>query len=215
MRNFKSIIFDLDGTLLDSSLGIFNSVRYAEKMMGLEKISDSRLKEFVGPPPKKMYAKVYNLSEEKALKCAGYHREYSKNYGAYESNKYEGLVTLLETLQGKNYKLSVATLKSQKIAENVLEYHGIKKYFDAIIGMDDKESLTKARTIELAMESVGVLEKEKTLMVGDSLYDLDGAKECGIKFVAALYGFGFDKEVQDENVYACINKISELLQILS
>ena len=215
MRNFKSIIFDLDGTLLDSSLGIFNSVRYAEKMMGLEKISDSRLKQFVGPPPKKMYAAVYNLNEEDALKCAKYHREYGRNYGACESTKYEGLVALLETLKSKNYKLSVATLKSQNIAESVLEYHGIKKYFDAVIGMDAKESLTKAKTIEMAMESVGVLEKEKTLMVGDSQYDLDGAKECGVKFVAALYGFGFDKEVVGENVYACINKISELLKILS
>ena len=63
MKKYKLIIFDLDGTLLDTSKGIFNSVRYAEKMMGFEPLKDDKLKEFVGPPPKDMYMKDYGISE--------------------------------------------------------------------------------------------------------------------------------------------------------
>ena len=72
----KMVVFDLDGTLLDTSPGIFNSVRYAEKELGLVPVREEELKKFLGPPPKEMYKKIHGLDEKTALMAVRKHREY-------------------------------------------------------------------------------------------------------------------------------------------
>lgn len=188
-KNYEIILFDLDGTLLDTSPGIFNSVRYAESQLGLTPIPDARLKEFVGPPPKAMYMKIYGLDEDRALLAAQKHREYGRTKAIFEANVYPGIVELLSCLKNQGYKLAVATLKSQQIADTILEYYEIAHYFDAIIGMDPQETLTKCRTIQLAVSQTNTT--GNAILIGDSRYDYDGAQEAGIDFLGVLYGFGF------------------------
>ena len=192
MKHYELILFDLDGTLLDTSPGIFNSVRYAESQMGLTPIPDSQLREFVGPPPKSMYQRIYGLSEDAALQAAQKHREYGKTKAIYEAQVYPGIQELLAQLKASGYKLAVATLKAETIARTILEYYGIAEYFDTIVGMDPQETLTKRMTIDLAKERTG--SAGKTILVGDSIYDYDGAMEAGIDFLGVLYGFGFAPE---------------------
>ena len=194
MGQYELIIFDLDGTLLDTSPGIFNSVRYAESQMKLLPIPAARLSEFVGPPPKSMYMKVYGLDEDQALLAAQKHREYGRTKAIYDAGIYPGIPELLSQLKAKGYKLAVATLKSQQIAEVILEHYGLHRYFDAIVGMDPQETLTKCRTIQLAVQHTGTC--GKVLLVGDSQYDWIGAQEADIDFVGALYGFGFGRDGQ-------------------
>jgi len=188
-QQYELILFDLDGTLLDTSPGIFNSVRYAEKQLMLEPVPEERLKGFVGPPPKKMYAQVYGLGEEQALFAAQKHREYGRTKAIYEAEVYPGIADMLSELKLQGYKLGVTTLKSQEIAETILEYYGLGQYFDVIIGMDAQESLTKSKTIQLAIKKTSTT--GKVVLVGDSQYDYDGAQEAGIDFIGVLYGFGF------------------------
>ena len=209
-KKYDLVIFDLDGTLLNTSAGIFNSVRYAEQNMGLNPIANERLKEFVGPPPKSMYMKVYGLDEEKAFEAAKFHREYGRTKAIYEAVLYDGVLELLKGLKNSGYKLAVSTLKGQKIAEAVLENFEIAKYFDVIVGMDEKESLTKCMTIKLAMDYVNV--SQKAVMIGDSQYDYDGATEAGIDFIGVTYGFGFDTShnypfKKSDNVYEIFDSV--------
>lgn len=209
MKAYDLIIFDLDGTLLDTSRGIFNSVRFSEQKMGLIPMPEERLKEFVGPPPQKMYASIYNLDEAQAFQATFYHRQYGKEHGIYEATIYPGIKELLNTLKTQGVKLAVATLKLENIAEKVLLHYGLYDLFDVIVGMDVDESLTKAKTIELVLKKMGVV-NEKALMVGDSSYDEMGARQIGVDFVAALYGFGFS----NETTLTAINYPLELLNIL-
>lgn len=190
--NYELVIFDLDGTLLNTSQGIYNSVRYAEKQLDLPAIEDSLLPIFVGPPPAQMYQKLYGLTEREALRAAQYHREYSRKYGIYEAEIYEGMKEVLEGLKERGLKTAVATLKSQEIAEKILEHFDLRDYFDVIIGMDKEESLTKADTIQMSREAVG--SRGKAVLIGDSRYDQEGAAEAGIDFIGVLYGFGFQSE---------------------
>ncbi len=206
---WELIIFDLDGTLLDTSEGIFNSVRYAEKMLGLSPVSGTELREFVGPPPKEMYRKKYGLSEEAALSAVKRHREYGMSKALYESAIYEGVEDTLKYLKSRKKKLAVATLKGQAIAEKILEINGLKKYFDTIVGMNADETYTKCDTIRIAMENTGC---KTALMVGDSEYDRIGSKEAGIDFVGALYGFGLNAELQYP--FNTINRMIELISII-
>lgn len=191
MLNYDLLIFDLDGTLLDTSQGIFNSVRYAEEHMGFNAVEDSVLRQFVGPPPKLIYQKVYNVSEEIALEATKKHREYAKTKAICEAKPYPKVRETLSRLKNSGYKLAVATLKSQTIAETVLRVNGLYDLFDVIVGMDEKESLTKCETILLVLKKIG--KQEKALMIGDSLFDFEGAIEAKVDFVGVLYGFGFQE----------------------
>lgn len=206
-KKYDLVIFDLDGTLLDTSPGIFGSVRYAEEMLGLTPLSDSELRFFVGPPPKSMYMKMYGLDEETASLAAKYHREYGRQKAVYQAKPYPYISQVLFELKKSGYKLAVGTLKSQLIAEKVLEITNISKYFDIIIGMDDNEHLTKSMIIDLIVEKTG---SDKAVMVGDSIYDYDGATESNIDFLGVLYGFGFNQN--EEYSFLTVSETKEIIE---
>lgn len=192
MSGYRLIIFDLDGTLLDTSKGIFNSVRYAEEKMGLLPTAEENLRKFVGPPPAEMYRELYGLDEEASLQAAMWHREYGRNRAIYEASLYDGVPETLARLSKQGYLLSVATLKRQDIAERVLSFYGIDGYFTHIVGMNMEETDTKAGLIKRICEWEDVTSGNEVLMIGDSFYDHEGAMETGVDFVGVSYGFGFD-----------------------
>lgn len=210
MAKYETIIFDLDGTLLDTSPGIFNSVRFAEQQLGFAPIPDDQLRVFVGPPPKQMYQKVYGVSEETAAVATGFHRQYSREKAIYEATIYPGMKETLTALKQQGYKLAVATLKGQKIAEKVLQIHELYDFFDSIVGMDEVESFTKCKTIQVAIEQTNTT--GKVLMVGDSEYDYVGACEAKVDFVGAVYGFGIGAE---DTRFPLIDKTQGLLAFIN
>ncbi len=189
---YELVLFDLDGTLLDTSQGIFNSVRFAEKNMGFKPVQNEMLPLFVGPPPKKMYQEIYGVSEQEAIEATKFHRQYGATKAVYEARVYDNMVELLQMLKRKGVKTGVTTLKSQHIAEKVLEASGIRCFFDVVVGMNHAESLTKADTIVIATKSIG--KNVSTVLIGDSCYDMEGAKDVGIDFIGVKYGFGFSNK---------------------
>ena len=209
MCQYDLILFDLDGTLLDTSTGIFNSVRFAEKQMNLNSVPDERLREFVGPPPIKMYMDVYGLDEVSALLAARFHREYGRTKAIYEAEPYPDMVQTLQQLNSKGFKLGVATLKSQEIAEEVLRLNGMLDLFMCVVGMDKDETRKKVDTIRMAQLDTNA---KKAVLVGDSPYDYEGAIAAGIDFIGVLYGFGF-KECE-AYPFATIKAPADLLCLL-
>lgn len=203
------VIFDLDGTLLDTSRGIFNSVRYVEKELNLIPILEEDLRKFVGPPPKEMYKKIYGLDDMMALKAAKKHRQYGAERAVYEAEAYDGIKEVLAELRQRGYKLGVATLKKQDIAEAVLKNFEMSHFFDAIVGMDENESYTKCMTITKAMETVSA---RKAIVVGDSVYDFEGAQLAKTEFIGVLYGFGFAEG--EKYFFKTVSSARELLKII-
>lgn len=190
MKKYKGIIFDLDGTLLDTSEGIYNAIRYTEKKMGFDPLPDSVLHEFVGPPSLQSYLNHFPIDQETALQAVVHHRHYQSGQGAREAKAYDGMIPLLAMLKQSGYKIGVATLKRQDITETTLEAAEIIDYFDSIHGIDAAESLTKADIIRLVLRDFS-LSPERAVMIGDSCYDAEGAAAVGMDFIAVDYGFGF------------------------
>ena len=209
-RKYELVIFDLDGTLLDTSQGIFNSVRYAENKMGLRPVSDDVLRTFLGPPPQKMYSKIYGLNEKEAFMAAKLHREYGLKKAINEAVVYPNILDTLNFIGEEGYKLAVATLKSQNIAEKILSNYELLGYFDCVVGMDAYESMTKEQTISKAVLDTET--KGEAVMVGDSIIDMIGAELAGADFIGALYGFGFSEPVDSK--WHFIKDISELKKML-
>lgn len=195
MFNYDLVIFDLDGTLLNSEEGVFESIKYAVKQVGVKTPSTSLLKMCIGPPLNVSFPKLGIPSDkmEEAVKAMKESYEIKECYKKAEL--YPDTIQLLKLLKSKNIKLAVATLKPYSVAVKVLEYFSILQYFDCVIGPsgDDAVKSTKATYISRCLKKLDV-EPSKTLMVGDYDSDAIGSYENGCDFAAAMFGFGFNKE---------------------
>ena len=198
----RLIIFDLDGTLADTSLGIVNSHRYAHRMMGREEPSSDELRAVIGGPLLSTYRDRFGFSDEEARRALAYYRSWYAEKGIHEAIPYPGVKDLLESLKRKGFLLSVATLKSERLAKALLHNMELLSYFDAVHGMDESDSRTKASLIQMCMNDMQV-GRHETVLVGDSVHDLEGAKDVGIAFVGVSYGFGFKNSIQPEGVNIC------------
>lgn len=190
MRPYQTIIFDLDGTLADTSEGIYNCIRYAQKMMNLPPITDAQMRSHIGPPMHESYERNFHLSGSALEQAIGFHKEYALTKGLYEASLYNGIPQLLSQLKSRGFKLAVATLKYEETAKKMLSFLNVASFFDVICGTLSEVKLTKAQLLEKCVDLCQG-EKSTALLVGDSSYDALGAQEAGIDFLGVTYGFGF------------------------
>lgn len=206
---YDLVIFDLDGTLLDTSKGIYGSVRYAESVIGVNPIDEKFLKVFLGPPPSKVYAELYNLSENDVMKAVNAHRRYGMEKAIDEVTLYDGMKETLQKIKEMGIRMAVATLKRQRIAEAMIKKYKLNQFFDVIIGMNDLENMTKSDTIKLAIKKTNAI---NPVMVGDSEYDYEGSQIVGISFIGVTYGFGFS--IEQTYPFCLANKPSDILKLI-
>ena len=187
----KLIVFDFDGTIADTSEGIFNSIRYTQKMMGLPEITAEQMRSHVGPPIEESYNRSFGLVRGELKRAIAFHKEYAVKQGYRELRLYDGIIETLERLRSSGYKTAVATLKVQDTVDKILDSFKIKDKFDFVAGITDPSS--KA---ELVLKCAGQLgcSKSETILIGDSEYDAIGAQNAQVDFIAVTYGFGFKPE---------------------
>ncbi len=202
MRRYDAVIFDLDGTLLDTSEGIFRSVSYAIEKLGFEKLKPEVLRTFIGPPIQRSFALVYGLGKQEADEAADVFRNRYKEEDLLFAKPYEGIFETLNALRNAGIKTAVATYKRQDYAEKILIHFGFDKACDAICGSDLEGKLSKRDIIENAINCLGA-GKRGVVMIGDSDNDAVGASEIGVDFIGVTYGFGFSR-AEDVNEFPCI-----------
>lgn len=211
-NSFKYIFFDLDGTLVASALGIVNSFKYALEKMDMTIPTDEILMTFVGPPLDQSF-RFCGVDEAEIDRAIELYRENYIPRGIYESYIFEGIENVLKTLKENGKSLIVTTSKVEHLAEKVLADHNISKYFDFICGSDvELTRNSKAKVIEYAFERANISNRDEAIIVGDTKYDIIGAKETGIKSIGVLYGYGSNDELKDADYIA--EKSSDILSIL-
>ncbi len=212
---YEYILFDLDGTLTDSGIGITNSVMYALKKYGIEVSHRSQLYRFIGPPLINSFENYYGLSEEKAKTSVEYYREYYRDKGIFENFLYDGVEDLLKTLQDNNKILIVATSKSEVFAKQVLEYFNIAKYFTYIAGSNiDGTRTKKDEVIKYALESCNIIDISKVIMIGDREHDIIGAKKVGIDSIGVLFGYGDRNELEEAGADFIVDTVADIGKVL-
>lgn len=210
---YKYILFDLDGTLLDTTQGVIDAVKITITQYGFSMPSDEILKSFVGPPMQKTMGEVFDLDKETALLAANDFRANYKKYSLYKAELYPNIIEMFEKLIDKGFKIAIATNKSHENAEGIIKYFGLDKYCDYYMGSDLAGKLTKADIVEKCIEMLGA-DKAQTVLIGDSQFDLNGAKQAGIDFVGVTYGFGF-KNPKDIQSNLFFNNVPALTNFLT
>lgn len=191
---YKAALWDMDGTLFFTKRGIVKAVDDASKEAGLPMVDRDKVDMFIGPPIQFGFKDYYGLTLDDAKLVADLFRKSYREKGyVLECDPYEGVIESLKTLKEAGVKLAVATLKKQDMAERICEKFGLDTVFDCIYGSDAQDNLKKCDIIDLCCKELGV-DKSEAVMIGDTVFDAEGAEKAGSPFLAVTYGFGFHSQ---------------------
>jgi len=206
------LLFDLDGTLIDSSAGIYASLNYAMKEMNRKPLSQKTLKSFIGPPLMDSFINI-GMSEDEAKEAVDHYRTLYKEKGMYQVTSYDGIKEVLTQLT-KRYELFVATSKPEFFAIKIISHLGFNQFFQDIYGADLKGVRSdKKAVIHDVLKAEKIEDLSSVIMIGDRAHDIIGAKENGIESIGVLYGFGDKEELEKAGASKTIAKPAELLDI--
>lgn len=208
----KAILFDLDGTLTDSGEGIINCASMTLERFGIPVPSREEMRVFVGPPLHETFVK-FGVPEDRADEAIAIYRERYIPIGAYENVPYPGIRELLETLQKEGCRLYVATSKPEGMSVKILEHFDLAKYFVKICGAaTDRSRNTKEAVISYLLEET--VEAGNMTMVGDTIYDVLGAKALGIPCIGVSWGYGEVMDMRSAGAKGIAYSTEELLSML-
>lgn len=212
----KTILFDLDGTLLNTEEGVTKCVQYALRHFGIDEPDLTKLLIFIGPPLEDQFMGIYGLTAEQAEEGVQKYRERYSVYGTSETKLYPKVEETLGFLQEKGFVLAVASSKNESACVRLMEHFGIAQYFDLICGAtDDGRISAKADVLKLAMSRIGSGNPEDYVLVGDTRYDAAGAKAVGMDCLGVSYGFGTREELEALGVIGVCDSMEEVGRYLA
>lgn len=195
LLNFKYFIFDFDGTIAQSGMGITRSAAYAIEQMGYPALTDEQLRKFVGPPLHDSFCKLCGMSEDEATEAVRQYRVRYNDIGKFEADIYPGITQMLKALKQAGAWVAVASGKPKEFLVQIIEHFGLTPYFDAVTGPDlqNRSSDKTQQVIEAMPEGANFAE---ACMVGDRCFDVDAGKNLGMHTVAVEYGYGNREEFE-------------------
>lgn len=216
MNHYKNILFDLDGTLIDSKQGVLSCVKKTFADLNFPLPSEKRLDGFMGPPLEYCFTQVCGLNWEQAAQAIKVYRRYYEGGGIYDAKVYNGMTQLLKELKSAGCKLGVATSKNQRFAGIVLKHCEIFDCFDTVAGAPDNIEVKwlKKDSVEKAMGELAGANKHNTVLVGDRMFDAEGAKAAGINSIGVLFGYGTKAELESSSFNAIAVDIKSLSELL-
>ena len=209
-KTITTLLFDFDGTVFDTVEGITKSIQYALRKHG----RDAELEElrcFAGPPLVDKFMEVYEVSKEEAEQLVTDFRERYVPIGVYESSPFPGIRELLEAVRAAGKKTAIATSKPQALAELLLQRAGLRNLFDVVVGSGGGvNNDAKWQIVTQAMELCGS-KPEDCVLVGDTKYDVEGAKKCGIPCIGVRWGYAAEGELEAAGTAAIVETPGEVL----
>lgn len=209
------VLFDLDGTITDSSEGIINSILFALGKMGKAETDKQKLRSFVGPSLKQTFLTNYFPNGDDYKKAIVFYREYYATKGIYENKLYDGVYELLQTLFEGGATIALATAKPTYFAKIILRHFKIDHFFDTVVGshLDGKRS-TKEEIIFEVLDQLGLPKSEKIFMIGDREYDITGGQRHNLITIGVRYGYGPKGELDAVKPNFTVNKPLDILKCI-
>ena len=181
---YNNAIFDVDGTIIDSSEGVFGTLRLAVEKMGKPPISEDKIKLFMGPSLFDGFTRIAGYTEQEAWRGIEIYRECYASGGLYKCKMFDGYPELFEKLTKKGVKLCAASTKPQVFLTPLFEHLGIAKYFEKVLGPIKEATGSSKKDLILAAKL-----SENAVMIGDRKYDIISAREAGVDVIGVTYGF--------------------------
>ena len=196
MTKYPVTVFDMDGTLIDSVPGIVNAMKYALDRLDLKPPENFDIRPCLGPPLSWSFQTQLLVPPELVEKAISVYREYYGQTGVFEAEPYPGIKELLEDLNQAGAVVCLATTKYSVMAEMMLKHFGLWQLIrHAAMATVDQVKSTKKEMLQDILARCGQ-GPEKAVMIGDTLYDAEGAASAGLDFIGVLYGYGLREEME-------------------
>lgn len=209
----KAILFDLDGTIINSEEGITKCVQYALKAYGVDEPDLKKLLCFIGPPLDPVFRERYGMTEKEAFQAVQKYRERFDQKGIFECSLYEGVAEVIRSFKEKGYVLALASSKPEPACRRILEHFHLLPCFDEVVGSTlDGTISTKQEVLEelgRRMEHMHI-SKDEMCLIGDTKYDAAGAVKFGIRCIGVTYGFGTREELTAAGAAVVFDRIEEV-----
>lgn len=210
---YKTVIFDLDGTLTDSGEGIIQCGICAAKEMGVEIPPREKLLLMRGPALKWSFTTLFGMSEEQTYQAIQIYRKYYTTVGLEYNGTFDGVLEMLEKLTAAGMRVYVATAKYQKHGRLVCRKVGIRKRIHGVFGSGDpKKHEGKDAIIARILKKPWV--SSNAVMIGDKDMDIIAGKKCGIDTIGVTYGYAAEGELEGQQPTHLIGSVEELTQFL-
>ena len=212
LASIRNILFDLDGTLTDPKEGIIRCMQYAMENLCLECPPPEELHMHIGPPIRNSLAIIMKTEDDALIEEAlRIFRVRFADVGLFENEVFAGVPEMLAALRESNRRLFVATSKPLVFSERILSRFGLSAYFDGIYGSQLDGTLdNKGELIGHVITSASLL-REETLMVGDRMYDILGARKNNCLSMGVTYGYGSEEELRSAGADLLCDSPSEIV----
>jgi phosphoglycolate phosphatase len=216
MTNYTTILWDLDGTIINSSPGVFESFNHTFRTLGMPELTPAQMKPFMGPPLRVTFGQLLGLSHEQTEQALAVYRDfYLKQGGALNCHLYPGVIETIQKSKAAGLTNSLATSKAERGTKLVGEHFDFLKYFDVLgTAANDETRNTKADVITYAIGELQKMKADltKVILIGDRIHDVEGARDHGIEVCLVKWGFGNEAEwAQADYLVSNTNELEELL----
>lgn len=207
------ILFDLDGTLTDPFVGIAEGVRHAFTKMGRPEPDHGEMRRLIGPPFQQSFP-AFGMLEHEVDEAIAHYRDVYEGGGLYKAYVYDGVHHELESLRSLGHTLALATSKPTGSAERVLAHFDLTDHFSFIGGASrDRARHQKHEVIAHVLEELGT-GHDQIVMVGDRMYDVEGARHCGLPCVGVRWGYAEPGELEQAGAVAIAEQPADLRHLL-
>jgi phosphoglycolate phosphatase len=210
----QNVLFDLDGTLVDSSHTIGMSIDFALERMAVENARDKPIESMIGRPLLDIFHHEFNMTDDQAYQAIDIYRDYYDSLNQQGTDVYESIRDVLPALQKAGYRLFVATVKPTPIADKVLKDLDLRSCFDGVSGASmGPKRRDKSSIIAHAVKTFG-LDPVQSIMIGDRDQDILGARENGMEAIGVTYGFGSREELSSADPAHLVDHSEQIINLL-
>lgn len=207
----STLVFDLDGTISDPSLGICRCFNYALRKQGYAEVPSEAVAALIGPPLDTSFrALVPSISDAGVAELVASYRERYADAGYAENTLYSGIPEVLLQLQEAGLRLGICTSKRADFAEQILGMFGLSNFFEFVSGGDIGISKASQLADPLANGDID----DQAVMVGDRAIDITSAADNGLRAIGVLWGFGDFTELSEASPALILERIDELACVI-
>ncbi len=212
--NYKTIFFDVDGTLCDPGKSMIECARYALSKFDIHETDDENLRRLIGPPLEHAFRDYYGFDEAQSEQAVTHFRDMMQREGVQLYEAYPGISELLNELKQSGRQLAVVTSKIDHIAKETLAKTGLIDYFEFISAQQPNVVVDKEEILSKALSELDITDMSTVVMIGDRRHDVEAAKAHSVDSVGVLWGYGNQEELENEGAtYIAVNA-NELRQLL-
>lgn len=214
MKKYDYILFDLDGTLTDSKQGIVECIAYALDKENIP-YTNAILDKMVGPPFRVSMREYFGLEMSEIEKLIEIYRGVYEVDGYKKCKVFDGVYEMLSELKNAGKILGVATSKPIKFTRLIMRDFNLAKYFDFVGGASsDASKEAKRDVVRMVLDNLKVEDESRVLMVGDRLYDIEGAHAENVDCAAVLYGYGSREEFEEYKADYILNTPADVAKLV-